>query len=152
MGLLAHRQSLGVFSAMEVVVTGSREDTSDSGWRDKIDRLSTWRTELTEEAMALPQTLSDLRRTITDLRAVSKRLEKATKGIEALLAHAESSGLAPLVRQIDAAATEVEKQVSAVSEKIPGAGLIAAPIDELRKTVDAFTSLLPKPPSKGDEA
>lgn len=120
------------------------EDWSDAGWREKIDRVSTWRSELTEEALALPSTLRDLRQTISDLRQVSARLESVTKGIEALLSTAESSGLGTLARQIDVAATEVEKQVSAIQSALPGPNPV--PVEELRKTVEAFTSLLPKPP------
>ena len=125
-------------------MSNPREDWSDAGWRERIDLLSNWRADLTEEALALPSTLRDLRQTITDLRQVSARLEGATKGIEALLSTAESSGLGTLARQIDVAATEVEKQVSAVQSALPGPNLV--PVEELRKTVEAFTSLLPKPP------
>ena len=127
-------------------MANERDDFYEAGWREKIDRLATWRSELTEEALALPSTLRDLRQTINDLRAVSARLEVVTKGMEALIATAESSGLGTLAKQIDAAAVEVEKQVSAVQSALPGPNLI--PVEELRKTVEAFTSLLPKPPDR----
>jgi hypothetical protein len=128
-------------------VSNPPEDRSDAGWREKIDRVSTWRAELTEEAIALPSTLRDLRQTISDLRQVSARLEGVTKGMEVLLSTAESSGLGALARHIDVAASEVEKQVSAVQSVLPGPNLV--PVEELRKTVEAFTSLIPKP-RKGD--
>lgn len=120
-------------------------DDDAVGWRDKLDRFSTWRAELTEEAMLLPKTLGDLRTIIQDLRKVSSRLEQATQGIETLLQRAESSGIAPLARQIDAAASEVENQMRAMQDQMPGSQLMKQAVTDLQKTVDAFTSFLPKP-------
>jgi len=120
------------------------------GWRDKLDRFSTWRAELTDEAILLPQTLADLRATINDLRTVSARLEGATEGIEMLLRRAESSGIAPLARQLDAAATEVETQLQSIQSQLPGGALINQAVDELHKTFEAFTSLIPKTKPKAD--
>lgn len=113
-------------------------------WRNKLDKFSTWREELTAEAAVLPQTLADLRVTIEDLRKVSSRLERATEGIEVLLDRAESSGLAPLARQLDAATTDVESQLRSVREQMPAGGLINQAVDDLQQTFEAFTSMLPK--------
>lgn len=126
------------------------EEDPQAGWRDKLDRFSTWRAELTEEAVMLPQTLADLRATIDDLRKVSSRLERATEGIEVLLQRAESSGVAPLARQLDAAATEMEGQMRAMRDQMPGGQIMNQAVDELQRTMDAFTSLLPKPKRSGD--
>lgn len=114
------------------------------GWRDKLDKFSTWRAELTEEAVLLPQTLAELRSTIDDLRKVSSRLERATEGIEVLLDRAESSGVAPLARQLDAAATDFETQMRSMREQMPGGDLMNKAVDDLQRTFDAFTSMLPK--------
>lgn len=113
-------------------------------WRNKLDKFSTWREELLAEAAVLPQTLVDLRATIEDLRKVSSRLERATEGIEVLLDRAESSGLAPLARQLDAATTDVESQLRSVREQMPVGGLINQAVDDLQQTFEAFTSMLPK--------
>ena len=113
-------------------------------WRDKLDKFSTWRAELTEEAVMLPQTLAELRSTIEDLRKVSSRLERATEGIEVLLDRAESSGVAPLARQLDAAATDLEGQMSAMREQMPGSDLMNQAVDDLKRTFDAFGSMIPK--------
>jgi hypothetical protein len=113
-------------------------------WRTKLDKFSTWREELTVEAAQLPQTLAALRVTIEDLRKVSSRLERATEGIEVLLDRAESSGLAPLARQLDAATTDVESQLRSVREQMPAGGLINQAVDDLQQTFEAFTSILPK--------
>ncbi len=126
-------------SELEVAAAGT------SGWRERVDRFSTWRADLSREAALLPQTLADLRQTISDLKRVSTRLERATEGIEILLNRAESSGLAPLARQLDAAVSEMESQLRAVQSQMPGGGLVNQAMDDLAKTVEAFTSLLPKP-------
>lgn len=126
-----------------LMATTGGDDTA--GWRDKFDRFSTWRSELTEEAMMLPTTLSDMRTIIADLRKVGSRLEKATQAIETLLERAESSGIAPLARQIDAAASEMETQMRAMQEQMPGNQIVKQAVSDLQKTVEAFTSLLPKP-------
>jgi hypothetical protein len=115
------------------------------GWRDKLDRFSTWRAELSEEAVLLPQTLADLRTTIQDLRKVSSRLEHATQGIETALQLAESSGIAPLARQLDTAATEMETQVRAIHDQMPGSQLMKQTVADLQKTLDTVRSLLPRP-------
>ena len=114
------------------------------GWRDKFDRFSTWRTELSAEAALLPQTLADLRNTIQDLRKVSARLELATKGIETALKLAESSGIAPMARQLDTAADEIEGQLLAMHQQLPSDHLMGKAVADLQKTFDAFTSLLPR--------
>ncbi len=121
--------------------------TSENGpaWRDKIDRLNTWRVDLTEEAMLLPKTLADLRQTITDLRQVSSRLEGVTEGIEILLRGAESTGIAPLARQLDAAATEMGSQIRDIQSQLPGGEVANKAVNELQKAFDSFTGLLPKP-------
>lgn len=118
-------------------------DGEAPGWRDRYDRLQTWRAELTEEAAALPATLADLREAITDLRRIAARLEGATEGLEIVLRRAESSGIAPLARQLDAAATDVEDQLRSLREQMPGGKLVNQAVDELQRTMDAFTSLLP---------
>ena len=120
------------------------------GWKDKIDRFSVWRNELTEEAAMLPQTLADLRTTIQDLRKVSARLETATKGLEAIVKVAHTTGIAPAARQLDAVASEVEAQVRTITENVPGGGLVDKAVTDLQKTLGAFTSLLPQPPDEPD--
>ncbi len=126
--------------------TGPGEGAAAGGsWRERVDKFSTWRTEIGREAALLPQTLADLRQTITDLKRVSARLERATEGIEVLLNRAESSGLAPLARQLDAAVTEMESQLRAVQSQLPGGDLVNQAMDDLARQLDAFTSLLPKP-------
>ena len=119
-------------------------EQSGPGWKDKFDRFSTWRADLTEEVILLPQALAELRETIGDLRRVSSRLEGATEGIEVLLRRAESSGLAPLARQLDAAASDVESQMSEIQQQVPGGKLVGQAVDELQKTIDTFTSLIPR--------
>lgn len=119
------------------------------GWRDRLDRFSTWRAELSEEAILLPQTLADLRATIQDLRKVSARLELATQGLETALKVAETSGIAPAARQLDAAVNEMEAQMRVIHEQVPGGDLVGKAVTDLQKTVDAFTSLLPRPSSEG---
>ena len=118
-------------------------EDQEPGWRDRVQRMSAWPGELTEEALALPSTLRALRQTIIDLQMIASRLETATKAIEAIVATAEATGVAPLARRIESAAREVEKQVDSVQSQLPGPNLI--PVQELRKTVEAFTSLIPKP-------
>ena len=125
------------------------QDPSPS-WRGRLDQFSTWRAELTEEAALLPMTLADLRATIEDLRTVSSRLERATEGIEMLLDRAESSGIAPLARQLDAAATDFETQMRSVREQMPGGDLMNQAVEDLQRTFDAFTSMIPKPPRRTD--
>ncbi len=120
-------------------------DDETVGWRDKVDRFSTWRTEVSAEAAMLPQTLADLRTTIQDLRKVSARLEQATKGVETALKLAETSGIAPMARQFDAAANEMEAQLRAINEQVPSGHLMGKAVADLQKTFDAFTSLLPRP-------
>jgi len=124
-------------------------DDQEPGWRDRVQRMSTWPGELTEEALALPSTMRALRQTIIDLQMIASRLETATKAIEALVATAEATGVAPLARRIESAAKEVEKQVDSVQSQLPGPNLI--PVQELRKTVEAFTSLIPRPPADEDD-
>ncbi len=118
-----------------------------AGWRDRLDRFSTWRAELSEEAVLLPKTLAELRSTIADLRKVSTRLEAATQGLETALKLAETSGIAPVARQLDSAANEMESQMRAIREQIPAGDLMGKAVADLQKTVDAFTSLLPRPSS-----
>ena len=120
-------------------------DDETVGWRDKVDRFSTWRTELSAEAAVLPQTLADLRTTIQDLRKVSARLEQATKGVETALKLAETSGIAPMARQFDAAANEMEAQLRAINEQVPGGHVMGKAVADLQKTFEAFSSLLPRP-------
>ena len=121
----------------------------EPGWRDRMQRMSTWPGELTEEALALPSTLKSMRQTIIDLQMIASRLETATKAIEAIVATAEVTGVAPLARRIESAAKEVEKQVDSVQSQLPGPNII--PVQELRKTVEAFTSLIPKPPAADED-
>lgn len=123
---------------------GDMTDDETVGWRDKIDRISVWRAELTEEAVLLPQTLADLRTTIQDLRKVSARLETATKGLEAVVKIANTSGIAPVARQLDAVATEMEAQVRTITENVPGGDLVGKAVSDLQKTFDTFTSLIPQ--------
>ncbi len=118
-----------------------------AGWRDKVDRFSTWRAGLSEEAALLPKTLAELRSTISDLRKVSARLELATQGLETALKLAETSGIAPVARQLDSAANEMESQLRAIREQMPAGELMGKAVADLQKTVDAFTSLLPRPSS-----
>jgi hypothetical protein len=125
-------------------------DDDNAGWRDKIDRFSVWRNELTEEAAMLPQTLADLRTTIQDLRKVSARLETATKGLEAVVKVAHTTGIAPAARQLDAVATEMEAQVRTITENVPGGGLVDKAVSDLQKTLGVFTSMIPQP--KDDDA
>lgn len=120
-------------------------DDETAGWREKIDRLSSWRAELTEEAIALPQTLAELRRTIEDLRRVSARLESVTKGLEAVVKVAHSTGVAPAARQLSAVTTEMEAQMRTIAENVPGGEVVSRTVSELRKTLDTFTSLIPQP-------
>ena len=129
-------------------MSDTTEESGESGWRDRFQRVSAWPGELTEEALALPATLKSLRQTITDLQQVAARLDAVTGAMEALLETAEASGLGPLARRIEAAAQEVERQVDAVQTQLPGPNLL--PVHELRKTVEAFTSLIPKP--KGEDS
>lgn len=124
-------------------MTDTGVDTG-TGWRGKLDRFWTWRAQLSEEAIRLPQTLAELRATIEDLRKVSARLEVATHGIETALHLAEASGIAPLARQLDAAATEMEDQVRTLHEHLPGGQLVNQAVNDLQKTVDAFRSLIPQ--------
>jgi hypothetical protein len=122
------------------------------GWRNKLDRFSTWRAELSEEAVLLPQTLAELRSTISDLRKVSARLELATQGLETALKLAETSGIAPVARQLDSAANEMESQMRALRDQMPASDLMGKAVADLEKTVDAFTSLLPRPrPERHEE-
>jgi len=127
------------------MATDADPNEGGPGWRDKIDRLNTWRGDLTEEAMLLPKTLSDLRQTIADLRQVSARLEGVTEGIEILLRGAESSGIAPLARQLDAAATEMGSQIRDIQSQLPGGAVVNQAVDELQKAFDSFSGLIPKP-------
>lgn len=120
----------------------------DAGWRAKIEQLSAWRSNLTEEAMKLPQTLADLRETITDLRTVSARLEGVTEGLEMMLRRAESSGLAPMARKLDAAATEVESHLREIQSQLPGGEIVTRALDELESAFRTFTSLWPEPKPK----
>lgn len=122
-----------------------KDGDDTAGWRDRLDRFSTWRSELSDEAVLLPQTLADLRTTIKDLRKVSARLELATQGIETALKLAETSGIAPVVRQLDSAVNEIDGQLRAIQEQVPAGDLMGKAVADLKKTVDAFTSLLPKP-------
>ena len=115
-----------------------------AGWRDRLDRFSVWRAELSVEAALLPKTLADLRTTIQDLRKVSARLERATQGLETALKLAETSGVAPMARQLDAVANEMEAQVRVIREQVPGGDLVGKAVADLQKTFDAFTSLLPQ--------
>jgi prefoldin subunit 5 len=124
-----------------MAATGGDDAT---GWRDKLDRFSTWRTELSEEAALLPQTLAELRTTISDLRKVSARLELATQGLETALKLAETSGIAPMARQLDSTANEIEAQMRTIREQMPAGDLMGKAVSDLQKTVDAFTSLLPR--------
>lgn len=124
------------------------DDTNDvgpSGLRDRLDRMNQWRVDLTEEARVLPQTMADLRKVIADLKRVSERLERATEGIEMLLDRAESSGLAPMARQLNAAAGEMESQLRELRSQVPGGNLMDQAVDELQRTFEAFTGLIPKP-------
>lgn len=116
-----------------------------TGWRARVDKWSTWRAEMTEEAARLPQTLAELREAIADLRRIAARLDGATEGLEMLLRRAESSGVAPLARQLDAAATEVEAQLREFREQMPGGQLVNQAVDELQRTIESFSSLLPRP-------
>lgn len=100
---------------------------------------------MTEEAARLPQTLAELREAIADLRKIAARLDGATEGLEMLLRRAESSGVAPLARQLDAAATEVEAQLREIREQMPGGQLVNQAVDELQRTIETFSSMLPKP-------
>ena len=118
------------------------DDTSSNSpaWRQSFDRFNTWRTELTEEAMALPQTMADLRLIIQDLRQVSNRLEKATEGLEMLLRRAESSGIAPMARQLDAAASEIEQQLRNLGA--PGADqVVGRAVEDIQSAVKAFSPI-----------
>lgn len=121
------------------------EEQPNPNWRMKIDQLNTWRTELTKEAVLLPQTLAELRATIADLRQVSKRLERATEGIELLLDQAESTGVAPMARQLNAAATEMQQQLRDLQSQVPGSEIVGQAVDEVQRTLTALTGLIPKP-------
>lgn len=101
--------------------------------------------ELTAEAALLPKTLAEMRKAIEDLRSVSSRLERATKGIEVLLEQAERSGVAPLARQLNAAAADIDQQMREVRERLPGGQMVNQAVDDLQKSFDMFTALLPKP-------
>ncbi len=119
-------------------------------FKKQLQQLNEWRSGLTEEAIRLPQTLSDLRTAITDLRSVTQRLESATTAIEVLVSHAEASGVAPLVRSLDGTARELETQFRDNTGKVLSGDIGSIePVKELRRTVDALTSLLP---SKADDS
>ena len=120
-------------------------ENESPGWKDKIDRFSGWRNDLTEEAAMLPQTLADLRTTIQDLRKVSARLETATSGLEAIVKVAHTTGIAPAARQLDAVATEMEAQVRTITEHVPGGEIVGRAVSDLQKTLGVFTSLIPQP-------
>lgn len=128
----------------------AEEPEQSPGLRDRFDRMNQWRLDLTEEARVLPQTMADLRQVITDLKRVSERLERATQGIEMLLDRAESSGLAPMARQLNATAAEMEAQLRDLQAQVPGGNLVGQAVDELQKTFEAFTGLIPKakPPKR----
>lgn len=119
------------------------------GVRGKLDRLLAWRAQLSEEAVRLPQTLAELRATIEDLRKVSARLEVATHGIETALRLAEASGIAPLARQLDAAASEMEIQMRTLHEHLPGGQLVNQAVSDLQNTVDGLRSIIPHSRPKG---
>ena len=126
-------------------------DNEVPGWRDRVDRLSDWRRDLTAEVAELPSTIADLRQTISDLRKISERLEQATEGIEILLRHAEQSGLTDAARRLDEAATMVQSQVAAVRDQTPGTELFEATVSEIQKTISSMTDLFPgrkRPPGK----
>jgi prefoldin subunit 5 len=118
-------------------------DGDGPGWRDRVDRLTDWRRDLTAEVIELPATIADLRRTISDLRKVSERLEKATAGLEILLRHAEQSGLTDAARRLDEAATLVQSQVAAVRDQTPGSELFEATVSEIQKSVASMADLFP---------
>ncbi|MFV2039159.1 MAG: hypothetical protein ACC660_02845 [Acidimicrobiales bacterium] len=118
------------------------------GWRNKVDQLWAWRADMTEEVARLPQTLAHLRATTSDLRRVSSRLEGSTEGLEVLLRRAESSGIAPMARRLDAAATEVESQLREIQAQLPGGATVNRAIDELENAFRAFAALLPTPKPK----
>jgi len=113
-------------------------------WREKFEQLNAWRTDLTKEAAVLPQTLAELRESIADLRQVSRRLERATEGFELLLNQAESSGIAPLARQLDAAATEMQQQLRELQAQLPGGDVVGQAMDDLQRTFSTFTGLIPR--------
>jgi phage-related protein len=119
-------------------------DDETAGWRDKVDRFSVWRSELTDEAAMLPQTLADLRMTIQDLRKISARLETATMGLEAVVKVAQATGIAPAARQLDAVATEMESQMRTITENVTGGDLVGKAVSDLQKTFDAFAALIPQ--------
>lgn len=122
----------------------SETGESGGGLRRKLDRFWAWRAQLTDEAIRLPQTLAELRATIEDLRKVSARLEVATHGIETALHVAEASGIAPLARQLDAAASEMEVQMKALHEHLPGGQLVNQAVADLQSTVDGLRALVPR--------
>ncbi|MGI9624900.1 MAG: hypothetical protein ACR2PK_18880 [Acidimicrobiales bacterium] len=122
--------------------------SAEGGLFAPLERMTKWTTDLTREAALLPQTLAELRETITDLRQVSARLEGATEGLEVMLNRAESTGVAPLARRLDALATDMEAQLRDLSSQAPGAGLVTQVAEDLQKTLDAFATLFFKPPPK----
>ncbi|MCP5028151.1 MAG: hypothetical protein GY929_17885 [Actinomycetia bacterium] len=129
------------------------EDVPDSegSWRDRVDRLGSWRRDLTAEVAELPATMAELRLTISDLRKVSERLEKATEGIEVLLRHAEQSGLIDATRRLDEAASTVQSQVAAIREQTPGTEMFDATVSEIQKTLSSMGDLFPswkRPPRR----
>ena len=77
-------------------------------------------------------------------------MEAATQGLETALKLAETTGIAPAARQLDAAANEMEAQIRVIREHVPGGEMMGKAVADLQKTFDAFSSLLPRP-STGDE-
>ena len=125
------------------------DDLTDGGWRSRMQRVSAWPGELTEEALALPATLRTLRQAITDLQQVAARLDTVTRAMETMLSTAEAAGVGPLARSIESTAREVERQVEALQSQLPGPNLI--PVKELRQTIESFTSLIPNPAPPADD-
>jgi len=69
-----------------------------------------------------------------------------------LVEHAEASGVAPLVRQLDGTARELESQFRDNTGKVLSGNITSIePVKELRRTVDALTSLLPSGPSNDED-
>jgi len=115
---------------------------SVGGVGERIDRIGTWRKDLSAELATLPDSLRRFREAISDLQRITERLEYATVGIETMMRHADNSGLTDAMRQLDQAAMAVEKQLAEMRDAVPGAGLVGQTVTELHRNIDSVVGLL----------
>jgi hypothetical protein len=113
-----------------------------------LNRLESWRRQLTSELVALPSTLQEFREGVTNFQRITTRLLDATDTLEQF-SRLYMSGLADTRRQVEEVNRVLREQVGS-----PATDLVIGAVGELTDALSSMVRLNPllrRPPSPGEQ-